>query len=142
MAIGVPTYVTLTSSGGTLSVSPWMPVDTFRNPVDVSFSIYGSSTTTPSSGAYIEVTLDDPWGMYPNPYSSPGYPPANVPSSSPFVSVLPSSAFPGTMTGNGSAPLTTFPAAGTIQGPIRAWRLATASTAGTFIATALQGGPR
>jgi hypothetical protein len=116
MGLGQPTYVSVPSSGGTLSVSAWQPIDLHRNPTGISFSIVSLSAAPLSSQAQIQVTLDD--GS--NPYG--------------LISVWPASAFGG--------PPQSSNAAGSILAPITAWRLANTSSAGTALATAVQSGPR
>ena len=137
MGLGNPSYITLPSSGGVgASFSPWQKVDDFRNPVNLSFSIYSSSVAALSSQASIQVTMDDPFGYFSHPFSSPGQGPGG-PSSSPFVSVFQSSAL-----GAGNTINQSSGAIGSITVPITAWRVANSSSAGTVIVTALQSGPR
>jgi hypothetical protein len=128
-----PIYISVPSNGLGTAVSPWQLVDRQRDPIALGFSIVSISTSPLSSGATLQVSFDDPSGQYPNPLSSPS-PGVGAPSSNPFVTAFNSSAIGGSPAGN--------PSAGFISGPIAAWRVANLSTAGTALASVLQGGPR
>lgn len=147
MTVGVPSYVTVTSTGGGsslsgVSVSPWQKIDPYRNPVNVTYSVYSSSAAALSSGAYLQFTVDDPAGYQPNPMSPPGPGPGG-PSSAPFVVAYSASAFQGNLVaGSSGGPIVTFPFVGSITVPFTAWRLVNSSTSGSVIATQLQAGPR
>ena len=132
-------YVSLASNGntgvssapGSAAVSAWQIVDTSRpSPVNLGFSIISSSAATlaSSGAAFIQVTMDDPTGTYPNPLSL---------SSAPFVTAFPSSgivAF-GSVLGTSQA---TYPQCFGITIPVAAWRLVNGSSAGTAIVSFVQ----
>jgi hypothetical protein len=143
MGLGVPSYISLPSTGGVGSTfSPWQSVDDFRDPINLSISVINSSASALSSGAFLQFTLDDPFGLPAHPLAPPGQGPQG-PSSAPFFTTFSASAFTGNLNGgSSSAPITTFPFVGSITVPVRAWRIANSSSAGTVIATALQAGPR
>lgn len=108
-----PRYVTVTSSGSSpWQLTNWHGSETFQ----ISFS---GRTNALSSNWQIDVTLDDPTGVYP---SSAGTP-----------LVLASSAFGGPAAGSSNA-------AGSIIVPIAAWRVTNSSTGGTVTVTVLQNG--
>lgn len=133
MAMGRPNYVSVTSSGGTSSVSPWQLVDWQRNPCQLSFQLAGTGL---SSQARIDVTLDDPTGQFPNPGSQLFPPFSGGPSSSPFVNAVPATVIGApTVTGTN---VTIF----SINQPITAWRVNNTSSAGSVVCTMLQSGPR
>lgn len=150
LTTGHPSYTTVLSSGGTLSLSPWQLMDAYRNPMNVTFSV-GAGAVVPSSatagGVWLQFTVDDPFGYYPNPQSTP---PPNLqgPSTNPFVIGYASStlfgAFTNLVSGSSAAPILglSLPFGGAITVPFTAWRIGISSSIGSAIATMLQSGPR
>lgn len=132
MTVGVPSYVSLSSSGS----SPWQMVDDFRNPVNIAIQVVRTTINSSASGTYqIDVTLDDPQGYAPNPIlNSLSRPPGQSFAAS--VTVMPSTAVGGP-TPNSSANTLSL-----ITAPIKAWRLTQNSTSDVTVATAIQSGPR
>lgn len=110
--MGIPTYVTLTSSGS----SPWISVN-YHTISDINIGI-AIRTNALSSNWQIDVTMDDPFGTYP---SSAG------------PTVFQSSQVGGISGGSSNS-------IGAISNPIAAFRLTTSSTGGAVTMTALQAG--
>jgi len=133
MGLGSPTYVSRSSSG----VSPWQVVDNARNPFALSLSVVRTTVGSSGTGTYqIDVTLDDPTGVQPNPTLNSS---VALPSGQSFaanVTAFPSSAVGGPAAGSSGSFI------GVITVPIKAWRLTQTSSNDVTVVTALQPGPR
>jgi hypothetical protein len=106
-----PRYVTLSSQGS----SPWSLVNWHTTPINIGF---GVRTSALSSTWQIDVTMDDPTGVFPS-------------SAGPTIF---QSSQVGTIAGGSSN------AVGAILQPIAAWRLTNNSTGGVATVTVLQAG--
>lgn len=106
-----PRYVTVSSSGS----SPWQLVNWHATPINVGFSV---RVATLSSQWQLDVTMDDPTGVYPS-------------SAGPTI-------FQSSQVGGPAGSSTN--AIGAIMQPIAAWRLTNNSTGGSVTVTALQAG--
>ncbi|WP_315720154.1 MULTISPECIES: hypothetical protein [unclassified Bradyrhizobium] len=107
----MPTYVTAASG----TISPWRLVNWHTTPINIGFGILTSGL---SSQYTLQITFDDPTGVYP---SSAG---PTVFSASAVSAIVTSSANQ----------------AGSITQPIAAWRISNTSTTGSITVTALQAG--
>jgi len=133
MGLGQPTYVSQTSSGS----SPWQKVDNERNPFSLGLQVVRTTVNSSAAGTYqIDVTLDDPTGMQPNPVLNSSVAITRGQSFAASVSVLPSSAIGGPTTGSSGSFI------GAITTPIAAWRLTQSSSSDVTVVTAIQSGPR
>lgn len=130
-----PKYATLSSSGST----PWFQVDWWRNPIQLGVQVTSNSSTPNWS---IDVTMDDPTGLYPNPTLNSGQPAGSAPGQigGKSVNVFAASTLLGSS--NLASSVSSANAIGVINQPIAAWRLTQNSTSGTITATVLQAGPR
>jgi hypothetical protein len=108
-----PRYVTVSSSGS----SPWQIVNWHSTPINIGFASLVSGL---SSQYQIDVTLDDPSGVYPS-------------SAGPTV-------FLSSQAAGGGIALSSVGGLGVITQPIAAWRLTNNSTGGSVTVTALQAG--
>jgi hypothetical protein len=113
-----PVYVTLSSSG----TSPWQLTNWNITPFQIGIAV----ATNGLSGTWnIDVTMDDPSGVYPAPggltvFASSEVTTGGGPSGQP-------------LTGSSNS-------IGVINQPIAAWRVTNQSTGGTVVVTALQAG--
>src|ERR1700757_4886588 len=107
-----PIYVTVTSSGS----SPWKLTNWHVRTMNIGF---GVRTNGLSSNWQIDITMDDPTGVYPS-------------SAGPTI-------FQSSQTTNGIAGGSSN-AVGANTTPIAAWRVTNPSTGGTVTVTALQAG--
>ncbi|MET4384368.1 hypothetical protein ABIB73_000103 [Bradyrhizobium sp. F1.4.3] len=106
-----PRYVTISSSGS----SPWQVLNWHATPINVGFAVRVASL---SSTWQLDVTMDDPSGVYPS-------------SAGPTIFA---SSQVGTISGGSGN------AVGAVLQPIAAWRLTNNSTGGSVTATVLQAG--
>lgn len=106
-----PRYLTVSSSGS----SPWQLVNWHATPINVGFAVRVASL---SSTWQLDITLDDPTGVYPS-------------SAGPTIF---QSSQVGTISGS------SVNAIGAITQPIAAWRLTNNSSGGSVTVTALQAG--
>ena len=110
--MGIPRYITVTSTSSSPLSSPWFSVDWYANPINIGLAVISNS-----SAWNVDVTMDDPFGNYPS-------------SAGPTV-------FTSTATsGGGIAAGSTVSAIGAITTPIAALRL-TVSSSGTSTLTVL-----
>lgn len=108
-----PVYVTVSSSGS----SPWRLVNWHVTPINLGFATRVSGL---SSQYQIDITLDDPSGVYPS-------------SAGPTV-------FLSSQAAGGGIALSSIGGIGVITQPIAAWRVTNNSTGGSVTVTALQAG--
>lgn len=116
-----PRYITLTSSGS----SPWMLINWQRTS---QFAIGVSVSASGSSGYQIDVTMDDPQRVFPNPYIT-------LTSTNP-VTIFASSQVGGPAVNTAAA----TNVIGSITTPITALRLTSNSTGGTITMTVFEPG--
>lgn len=108
-----PRYVTVTSSGS----SPWQLVNWHVTPINISFA---TRVAALSSQYQIDITLDDPTGVYPS-------------SAGPTV-------FLSSQAAGGGIARSSIGGLGVITQPIAAWRITNNSTSGSVTVTELQSG--
>lgn len=132
-----PHYVTISSSFA--NSSPWQLVDRNRNPVNIGLSITSSSSSAGTGGFQVDITIDDPQGIFPNLTLNSSVTFAKGQSFPANVSIFQSSQAAG-----GGIPAGSLSAIGFISQPITAFRLTTTSSVpgGNVTLSWLQAGPR